>query len=114
MPLISIHDGLERLLEAYDVQLLPVESQDDGSNVDDEPSRLIVAVKRKGYRGPRRVEITYSIRSGRIRQIRFAEMPYGPERLTLRMTLVEERSLGEAFFDHQSHHVAERTVEFEE
>lgn len=112
MPLSNIHDGLERLREAFDVQLLPVESGDE-ANVDDEPSRLIVAVKKRGFRGPKRVEVTYSVRSGLIRQMRFVEMPYGPERLTLRMTLVEEQSLGDTFFDHQSHHDADRTVEEE-
>lgn len=112
MPLSNIHEGLERLREAFDVQLLPVESGDE-ANIDDEPSRLIVAVKKRGFRGPKRVEVTYSVRSGLIRQMRFVEMPYGPARLTLRMTLVEEQPLGEAFFDHQSHHDADRTVEEE-
>ncbi len=109
LPLSNIHDGLERLREAFDVQLLPVESGDE-TNIDDEPSRLIVAVKKRGVRGPKRVEVTYSVRSGLIRQMRFVEMPYGPERLTLRMTLVEEQSLGADFFDHQSHHDAGREV----
>lgn len=112
MPLSNIHDGLERLREAFDVQLLPVESGDEAS-VDEEPSRLIVAVKKRGFRGPKRVEVTYSVRSGHIRQMRFVEMPYGPERLTLRMTLVDEQPLGNDFFDHQSHHDADRTVESE-
>lgn len=109
MPLSNIHDGLERLRDAFDVQLLPVESGDE-ANIDDEPSRLIVAVKKRGVRGPKRVEVTYSVRSGLIRQMRFVEMPYGPERLTLRMTLVDEQSLGANFFDHQSHHDAGREV----
>ena len=109
MPLSNIRDGLERLREAYDVQLLPVENADEAS-VDDEPSRLIVAVKKHGFRGPKRVEVTYSMHSGLIRQMRFVEMPYGSERLTLRMTLVEEQPLGDEFFDHQSHHDADREV----
>jgi hypothetical protein len=46
--------------------------------------------------------------------MRFVEMPYGPDRLTLRMTLLEERPLGAKFFDHESHHDLSRTVEFEE
>ncbi len=112
LPLSNIHEGLERLRDAFDVQLLPVESADD-AGADDEPSRLIVAVKKRGVRGPKRVEVTYSMRSGLIRQMRFVEMPYGPERLTLRMTLVEEQPLGNNFFDHQSHHDADRTVEEE-
>ncbi|MEI8021791.1 MAG: hypothetical protein WCH39_26510, partial [Schlesneria sp.] len=115
MPLINIHDGLERLREAYEVQLLPVEEQEDKSGLDEEPSRLLVAVKNRSYRGPKRVEITYSVRSGLIRQMRFVEMPYGPLRLTLRMTLVGEgEQLGESFFDHESHHADDRIVEIEE
>ena len=109
LPLSNIHEGLERLREAFDVQLLPVESGDEAA-ADDEPSRLIVAVKKRGIRGPKRVEVTYSVRSGLIRQMRFVEMPYGPERLTLRMTLVEEQSLEADFFDHESHHDAGREV----
>ena len=112
MPLSNIHDGLERLRHAFDVQLLPIEDGDDAS-VDDKPSRLIVAVKKRGFRGPQRVEVTYSVRSGLIRQMRFVEMPYGPERLTLRMTLVEEQDLGSKFFDHESHHGSNRVVEEE-
>ena len=99
MPLIHIEEGLERLLEAYDVRLLPVETADDAV-AEDNPTRLIVAVKKRHYRGPKRVEISYSVRSGLIQQLRFVEMPYGPEHLTL----IEERPLGDRLFDHESHH----------
>lgn len=109
MPLIHIEEGLERLLEAYDVRLLPVETTDDAV-AEDNPTRLIVAVKRRHYRGPKRVEISYSVRSGLIQQLRFVEMPYGPEHLTLRMTLIEERPLGDRFFDHESHHKTDQPV----
>ncbi len=114
MPLINIEEGLERLRAAYDLQLLPIESSDSEIQSGDEPLRLLVAVKKRGFRGPRRVEITYAVRTGQIRQLRFVDMPYGPERLTLRLTLVEERNLTANFFDHTSHHGPERTVEFEE
>lgn len=114
MPLIDIADGLDRLRAAYDIEILPVEPADDDSAGNGEQSRLMVAVKKRGFRGPRRVEITYFVTSGLIRQMRFVEMPYGPERLTLRLTLIEEKPLGEAFFDHTSHHDAQRTVEFED
>lgn len=114
MPLSNIQETMEQLRTAYDVQLLPVESPEDGSPSREQPTRLIVAVKKRGYRGPRRVEIAYSVRSGRIHQLRFVEMPYGPDRLTLRLTLLEERDLGAAFFDHTSHHAPDRDVEVEE
>lgn len=113
MPLINIEDGLEQLRAAYEIQLLPVENGDFDARSDDEPLRLLVAVKKKGFRGPRRVEITYTVATGQIRQMRFVEMPYGPERLTLRLTLLEERNLGTLYFDHDSHHAPERIVEKE-
>lgn len=112
MPLININVGLEQLREAYEVQLLPIENPDDPA-ADSEPNRLIVAVRKPGHRGPRRVEVTYSVQSGLIRQMRFVEMPYGPERLTLRMTLVDEQPLGAKFFDHDSHHDSDRILEQE-
>ena len=109
MPLVNIHDGLERLRRAYDVQLLPVE---DGES--SEPAtRLLVAVRHPKERGPRRVEISYEVESGLIRQMRFIEMPYGPESLTLRLTLLSEDSLDVRFFDHESHHDSNRRVEVE-
>lgn len=108
MPLSNLRDGLTQLLSAYDTQLLPVETQEDAAG--DEATRLIVAVKKRGERGPRRVEISYAVQTGLIRQMRFIEMPYGPERLTLRMTLVAEQPLGENFFHHESHHDAGREV----
>jgi hypothetical protein len=109
MPLVNIHDGLERLRRAYDVQLLPVE---DGES--SEPAtRLLVAVRHPKERGPRRVEISYEVESGLIRQMRFIGMPYGPESLTIRLTLLSEDLLDERFFDHESHHDANRRVEVE-
>jgi hypothetical protein len=109
MPLVNIHDGLERLRQAYDVQLLPVE---DGES-SDPATRLLIAVRHPRERGPRRVEISYEVESGLIRQMRFIEMPYGPESLTLRMTLLSEESLDDHFFDHEYHHDANRRVEVE-
>ena len=115
MPLINIQEGLERLSEAYHVEILPAKDHAGEADVGDDPSRMIVAVKKPNYRGPMQVEITYSVSSGVIRQMRFVKMPYGPlQRLTLRMTLVEERPLGELFFEHESHHAADSAVEFEE
>jgi hypothetical protein len=109
MPLVNIHDGLERLRRAYDVQLLPVEDGESSQPA----TRLLVAVRHPKERGPRRVEISYEVESGLIRQMRFIEMPYGPESLTLRLTLLSEDSLNERFFDHESHHDANRRVEAE-
>lgn len=110
LPLMQIDEGLEQLRTAYDVELLPLETDEAKPG---ETTRLMVAVKKKGQRGPQRVEISYAVASGLIRQLRFVEMPYGPERLTLRLTLVEERDLGPTFFNHESHHAVDRTVEEE-
>lgn len=109
MPLVNIHDGLERLRQVYDVQLLPVEDSESSGPA----TRLLVAVRHPKERGPRRVEISYEVESGLIQQMRFIEMPYGPESLTLRLTLLSEESLEERFFDHESHHDANRRVEVE-
>ncbi len=111
-PLIEIERGLAHLQDAYDVQLLPIENADDRA-AEDLPTRLLVAVKKLGHRGPQRVEITYVVRTGQIRQLRFIEMPYGPAHLTVRLTQEEGHPLGPAFFDHQSHHGVDRVVERE-
>lgn len=113
MPLINIEDGLEQLRAAYAIELLPIENDDETDRTQDGPLRLLVGLKKPGVRGPRRVEITYAVATGRIRQMRFVEMPYGAERLTLRMTLLEERDLGAEFFNHAAHHAPERTLEEE-
>jgi hypothetical protein len=114
MPLINIEVGLEHVRAAYDIQLLPVENPDDDARAGASSQRLLVAVKKRGQRGPRRVEITYAVATGQIRELRFVDMPYGPDRLTLTLSLLEERDLGRDFFDHTAHHDAARPVEFEE
>ena len=112
IPLFEIEQGLEQVRYAYEIQLLP-EPSDEDLNAFALRTRVLVATKKRGHRGPQRVEITYEVGTGMIRQMRFVEMPYGPERLTLRLTLAEERSLGADFFRHQSHHDPERVVEEE-
>ncbi|MFO1021775.1 MAG: hypothetical protein U0903_13910 [Planctomycetales bacterium] len=114
MPLINLEQGLGQLREAYDIRIEekiagPAEQSDSARG-----DRTLAATKRRGFRGPRQVEIDYSSESGQIREIRFIDMPYGPERLTLRLTLVAEKNLGSKFFEHQSHHPADRRVEYEE
>jgi hypothetical protein len=114
MPLNNLHDGLEQLRVAYEINVLPVEQVEDEGLNNSEPNRLLVAVKKPGLRGPKRVEISYAAISGQIRQIRFMGMPYGPERLTVRMTWVDGQQQSPDFFDHESHHDPMRTVEYEE
>lgn len=111
-PLIQIEEGLAHLQDAYSIELLPVESGVE-TGKDDSPTRLLVAVKKRGHRGPQRVEISYVVPTGQIRQLRFVGMPYGPEHLTVRLSLQDEQPLGASFFDHQSHHGPEHPVEEE-
>lgn len=105
MPLVNIHDGLECLRQSYDVQLLPVE--DAGTS--GPTTRLLVAIRHPKERGPKRVEVSYEVESGLIRQMRFIEMPYGAESLTL----LSEESLDELFLDLESHRDVNRRVEVE-
>jgi hypothetical protein len=113
MSFTDIRQTLETLKRAYVIELLPVETSESEDNVFSESSRLIVAIKRKGEKGPRRVEINYLVESGRIIQIRFIDMPFGPDRLTLRMTLMDESDLDPNFFHHEYHHPAFLPVESE-
>lgn len=99
LSLVNIHESLEHLKQAYDVQLLPEEPVSDG----DVETRLLVAIRHRKERGPRRVEITYEVASGSIRQMRFVEMPYGPDLLTVEMTLTSEEPLAADFFEHTQH-----------
>lgn len=137
LPLHSLPEGLEHLRDAYDITLLPAVEADTGDSAGDsasdsadasarvstgesgaaqegEPERLLVAVKKRGQRGPARVEVAYGATSGRIRQVRFVGMPYGPDRLTVCLTLVEERPLGVTFFDPESHAGPDAQVEWED
>ncbi|MBL8813078.1 MAG: hypothetical protein JNM43_23115 [Planctomycetaceae bacterium] len=126
MPLNHFDEALKQLQQTYDLQLLPVETPEtdgdqaasndantDATSEQSPSSRLMVAIKKRGERGPARVEILYEPESGRIFQMRFIGMPYGPDRLTLRLTLTENESVDEDFFGHEAHHSADRRVEEE-
>ena len=113
IPLVNIKEGLKRLRSVYDVQLLRAEA-DGGNESAEEPTRLLIARKKRGYSGPKRVEIVYQAETGRICEMRFVEMPYGPDRLTLRLVLIAEHDLGASFFKHSSHHSPASPFKFEE
>jgi hypothetical protein len=40
-------------------------------------------------------------------------MPYGPDRLTLRLTLTENEPVDDDFFGHEAHHMPDRRVKEE-
>jgi hypothetical protein len=112
MPLCNLSDALEQLQSVSDIALLPVEYVEaDQENI--EPRRLLVATKKRGQRGPRRVEITYFAESGVIEHVRFVDMPYGPERITVRLSLIQPPPLPDDFFNYRAHHTTDRDIEFE-
>ena len=106
IPLSNLSQGLTQIQKAYHVQIIPSSPGDAG----DEQDAVLVATKKRGERGPSRIEIQYASNSGRIAQMRFIEMPYGPERLTLRLTLIDELTLPESFFHHSHHHSSDHQV----
>lgn len=109
MSLCQLDVALKQLNIAYDILVSPQEQVDKSSD-EVEATRLLVATKRKGYRGPQRVEITYQQNSRLIEQIRFIDMPYGEDRLTVRMSLTDLTPLSQDFFQHTAHHAPERKV----
>ena len=112
IPLVNIHEGLEQLRQAYQVQFSSL-GPEEYELQEGEAIRMLVAVKKPKERGPQRVEITYESKSGRILHMRFIQMPYGPDRLDLRLSLMNENALDADFFEHTSHHTADRNVETE-
>lgn len=112
VPLTNLQEGLERLRKSYDLQFSTV-GPEEYETQSGESVRLLMAVKKPKERGPQRVEIAYDSKSGHILHMRFIQMPYGPERLDLRMLLVDESDLPLDFFEHTSHHAPDRKVEME-
>lgn len=124
MPLYNLSAALEHLQSAYELHVLPeptheplatdatADSSSDTS-ASSQPQKLLVAIKRKGFPGPRRVEISYLADSGLIEQLRFIDMPYGPDRLTVRLTLTESPAATDSFFNHALYHSSDRKVEVE-
>ena len=101
LPLNSLFSRLDRFESAYRIQIIPSgEPEDAGLS---RKTSLLVATKKKGQRGPERIEVTYEPHSGRILGMRFMEMPYGPRRLDLELILEAEGRLAPDFFQYQSH-----------
>jgi hypothetical protein len=106
IPLVNISQGLAQIQKAYAIQVLPATEVDGES-----PSEsILIASKKRGERGPKRIEIQYDSQTGRISQMRFVEMPYGPERLTVRLTLMDEPNLPSDFFHHSHHHSSDQEI----
>ena len=111
IPLVNLKQGLQQIQQAYSIQVLDSEPNDP-SAIDNQspPEALLIATKRRGQRGPKRIEIHYESTTGQIRHMRFVEMPYGPEQITIRLTLLDQAPLPDDFFEHHFHHSADRTV----
>jgi hypothetical protein len=112
VPLTNLHEGLQQLKHAYDLTFSAL-GPDEYLPEDSHEARLLIAVKKPKERGPQRVEIVYDATSGGILRMRFVQMPYGPDRLDLRLSLVGEEELPSDFFEHASHHVRDRKIEVE-
>ncbi len=95
------HQALVRLRSAYDLEWVVAS---DGER------RMLLATKRRGERGPERVELLYLPEGSRIDGWRFEGMPYGPERLTIRVVPVTDTNPTDAMFLHTTHHPADRPV----
>ncbi|MFN6401828.1 MAG: hypothetical protein ACK449_18215 [Planctomycetota bacterium] len=104
IPLANLTQGLTQIQKAYATQIVPVSS----NGVQEDQEAMLIATKKPGQRGPKRIEMQYQVQTGRIVQIRFIEMPYGPERLTVRLTLIDEDNLPRDFFRYSYHQTAER------
>ena len=113
LPINNLHDGLEALRTAYDLELGPEEVAESTTTSDDEPNRRMIAIRKPGFRGAMKVEILYTESSGRIIELRFDQMSYGPQQITLTMTAVEDQTFPDNYFDHSHHHGPERDVEYE-
>ncbi len=112
VPLANLHEGLQQLKSAYDLTFSALGPEEYRSEAGHE-ARLLIAVKKPKVRGPQRVEIVYDSTTGAILRMRFVQMPYGPDRLDLRMSLISEEELASDFFEHATHHAPDRKIELE-
>lgn len=108
LPLNSLFASLERIEAAYRIQLFPADAAEGA--LSSGAKSLLVATKKRGQRGPERIEVTYESGSGRILGMRLIEMPYGPRRLDLELKLEAEGTLTTEFFDFNSHFDGKRPI----
>jgi outer membrane lipoprotein-sorting protein len=118
IPLANLKLGFEKIQKAYDVQFLAPAPDDSTSDSSDDTYKsessggeaLLIATKHRGERGPKRIEIHYDSITGEIQQMRFVDMPYGPDQITIRLSLLDHTPVPEDFFHHTYHHSSDRTV----
>ena len=101
IPLTHLDDGLENLKKNYELEFSSLGPEEfDATHAGQ--YRVLIAIKKPKQRGPQRVEIVYEADTGRIEHMRFVQMPYGPQRLDIRLTQVAETPFDEAFFNPQT------------
>lgn len=139
IPLANLKLGFEQIQKAYDVQFLAPspdeyspddygpddygpdapnsdapdadESGDDTHQSDSSGGEaILIATKHRGERGPKRIEIHYDSITGEIQHMRFVDMPYGPDQITIRLSLLDHSSVPDEFFHHTYHHSSDRAV----
>jgi len=112
IPFINLHDDLEQIRGAYNIQWLDSESDSQASHL--EQRCLIAQKKSPEHRGPKHVEIWFDADTGIITELLLDKLPQGkggPE--TVLLELIDQSELAEDFFEHTSHHDSNRKVKNE-
>jgi len=107
IPFVNLKMDLIQLREAYSIGF--------SSNHPNGWPGITLSKKSNEYRGPRNISIWYDRDSGVIQQMDFHGMPKargGPDSLSV--TLINTNPLGDSFFQHHSHHEADRIIQQEE
>lgn len=112
LPLNSLFASLDRLEAAYRLQIFSAAEPEVPATTG--ATSLLVASKKRGQRGPERIEVTYESNTGRILGMRITDMPYGPRRLDLELSLEAEGTLEHDFFKYQSHQAGSRPLTLED
>ena len=109
VPFTDMRSNLTRLQSAYVLELLEPHKLNAQSA---SPSHRLRGVKRSPLRGPQSIEIYYDAATGIIQRMIFDGMTQhngGPVRATL--DLIEQRDLGQSWYDHAAHHEPRRELD---
>ncbi|HWA99576.1 MAG TPA: hypothetical protein VG713_13830 [Pirellulales bacterium] len=109
VPFLDLRADFDELRRGYDLQLAAVEAGDAQAR----QWQRLIAVRRGRHRGPERVEVWFDDR-GVAHRIELVGLP--PEEQSPRsvvLELIEQRDLGPDFFSHESHHDADRPIDWE-
>lgn len=106
LPFIDPHESLSGLAAGYDLDLRPP------APLEGQPWPRIVGTRKAHAKGgPRTIEIAYDAETGVIHAMRLGQLPQargGPRAIVLE--LVDQASLPDSFYSHDSHHEASRPV----